>query len=101
MQRNSWEKQFSALKKILLMTYNAEKKSYTIICGGKNFLLQRFGKKLLPQNYPYPPPPQTSNGHVNHLGGRGRNGFDTSGLAFIKWWFSKLKFPISRLKIRL
>ena len=26
MQRNSWEKQYPALKKILLMTYNAEKK---------------------------------------------------------------------------
>ena len=26
MQKNSWEKQYPALKKILLMTYNAEKK---------------------------------------------------------------------------
>ena len=26
---------------------------------------------------PYSPMPQTSNGHVNHLGGEGKNGFDT------------------------
>ena len=32
---------YPALKKISLMTYNAEKKSYTVICRGKNFLLQR------------------------------------------------------------
>ena len=38
---------------------------------------QRFRKKL-PQNHPYPPPPQTSNGHVSHLEGRGGNGLDTS-----------------------
>ena len=80
MQRNSWEKQYPALKKILLMTYNAEKKNLTLLH------LQRFGRKLL----------QTSNGHVNHLGSGGRNGFDTSvnaihqqngWRAFIKWWF--------------
>ena len=28
-------------------------------------------------DHPYPPPPQTFNGHVNHLGDGGRNGFDT------------------------
>ena len=51
-----------------------EKKSFTFICGAK----KRSEKKLLPQlNHPYTPPPQTSNGHVNHLGGGGRNGFDT------------------------
>ena len=55
-----------------------KKKSFTVICEAKNLLLQRFGKKLLPQlNHAYTPPPQTSNGHVNHLGGGGRNGFDT------------------------
>ena len=35
---------------------------------GENFLLQRFGEKLLPQNHPYPAPPHTPNCHVNHLG---------------------------------
>ena len=34
-------KKYPALKKISLMTYNAEKKSYTVICQGTNFLLQR------------------------------------------------------------
>ena len=84
MQRNSWEKQYSALKKILLMTYNTE----------KNLTPLYVGEKLLPQNHPKPPPPQTSNGQVNHLEGGGRNRFHTSGLAFIKWWFSRLKFCI-------
>ena len=37
MQRNSWEKKYPALKKILLMTYNTEKKSYTVNVGKKNF----------------------------------------------------------------
>ena len=46
---------------------------------------------------------------VKHLGGEGRNGFDTfvnvihqqnGWRAFIMWWFSRLKFCISRLKIR-
>ena len=112
MQRNSWEKQYPALKKILLMTYNAKKKkSFTVICGAKNFFLQRFGKKLLPQlNHAYTPPPQTSNGHVNHLGGGGRNGFDTlvnvihqqnGWRTFIMLCFSRvIKFCISRLKKR-
>ena len=30
MQRNSWDKQYPALKKILLMAYNAEKKNLTV-----------------------------------------------------------------------
>ena len=49
--------------------------------SGKKFLTpERFGKKFFPQlnqqNYRYPTL-QTSNGHVNHLGCEGRNGFDT------------------------
>ena len=52
------------------------KKNLTPLYVGEK--IQRFGKKLLPQNHPYPPPPQTSNGHVNHLGGGGWNGFDNS-----------------------
>ena len=56
---------------------------------------------------PIPTPPQTSNGHVKHLGGEGRNGFDTfenvihqqnGWRAFMMWRFSRLKFCISRLK---
>ena len=42
-------KTISCTEKILLMTYTAEKSSYTVICGGKKFLtLQRFGKKQQP-----------------------------------------------------
>ena len=37
MQRNSWEKQYPALKKILLMTYNAEKTLTPLYVGKKNF----------------------------------------------------------------
>ena len=70
MQKNSWEKQYPALKNILLMTYNAEKNlTLLYVGGGGEFLLQRFGKKLLPQNHPYPPPLHTPNCQVNHLGG--------------------------------
>ena len=75
MQINSWEKHH-ALKKISLMTFNAEKKSYTVIYPGKIS-----NSRGVWENHPYPtlPPtlPQTSNSHVNHLGGEGRNGFDT------------------------
>ena len=69
MQRNFWGKQYPTLKKILLMTYNTKKKV---------FHRYMWGKKLLSQlNHAYTPLPQTSNGHVNHLEGWGRNGFDT------------------------
>ena len=78
MQRNFWGKQYPALKKILLKTYNTKKIVFHRYMWRKNFLLQRFGKKLLSQlNHAYTPPPQTSTGHVNHLEGWGRNGFDT------------------------
>ena len=67
MQRNSCEKQYPALKKISLMTYNAGKKSYTIICRGKNISSSRsLGKIITLTKSPVPPSPQTSNGHVNH-----------------------------------
>ena len=48
-------------------------------------------------------PPQKCNGHANHLGGEGRNGFDTfvnvihqqnGWRAFMMWWFSRLEFCI-------
>ena len=72
------------------------------------------GKKFLtPQTKsvksPIPTPPQTSNGHVSHLKCEGRIGFDTfvnviyqqnGWRAFMMWWFSRLKFCISSLKIR-
>ena len=91
------------------MTYNAEKKSYTVICQGKKFLTPEVGEKIISSKSPISPLPHTSNCHVNHLRGGGRNGFDTSvnvihqqngWRALIKWWFSRLKFCISRLKIR-
>ena len=44
MQRNSWEKQYPALKKILLMTYNTEKKSYTVNVGKKISKSRGLGK---------------------------------------------------------
>ena len=34
MQKNSWEKQYPALKNILLMTYNAEKNLTLLYVGG-------------------------------------------------------------------
>ena len=39
---------------------------------------ERFGEKFFQdKNHSYPTPSQTSSGHVSHLGGEGRNGFDT------------------------
>ena len=58
MQRNSWEKTISCTEKILLMTYNAEKKSYTVMWGEKISNSKGVGKKLSPQLiHPYPPSP--------------------------------------------
>ena len=57
MQRNSCEKQYPALKKISLMTYNAGKKSYTIICRRKNISNSRsLGKIITLTKSPVPPP---------------------------------------------
>ena len=44
MQKNSWEKQYPALKKILLMTYNAEKNLTLLYVGGKNSYSRGLGK---------------------------------------------------------
>ena len=50
-------------KKISLMVYRAEKKSYNVISRGKKFYLQRFGQKqfLHQPNHPYLLPPKKSN----------------------------------------
>ena len=91
---------YRALKKISLMTYNAEKKSYAVICLGKNS--REVGEKIRPIHTksvksPMPTPRQTSNGHVNYLGGEGRNGFDAfvnvihqqnGWRVFMMWWLS-------------
>ena len=51
MQRNSWEKQYPALKKILLMTYNVEKKkSYTVTPP-------EVWEKIITSKSPIPPSP--------------------------------------------
>ena len=87
-----------------------KKISYTVIWGKRNSNSRGLGKKWLPQNHPYPPPPQTSYGHVDHLAGWGKKRIwhlskchpskKCRAGARIKWWFSRLKFCISRLKIR-
>ena len=56
------------LKKNLTPLYGGEKKCVNTRGLGKNYL------KITHT----PPPPQTSNGHVSHLEGRGGNGLDTS-----------------------
>ena len=98
-----------------LMTYNAEKNLIPLYVGEEISNSREVWEKTLPQyklnqyNHPYPTPPQTSNGHVNHLEGEERNGFDTlvnvihqqnGWRAFIMWWFTRLKFCILRLKVR-
>ena len=76
---------------------------------GKNSNFRGLGKTYYLKITHIPLPPQTSSGHVNHLGGGRRKGFDNlvnvihqqnGWHAFIKWWFLRLKFCISRLKIR-
>ena len=58
---------------------------------GKKFLTpQRLGRKFFhiqskSVKSPIPTPPQTSNGHVNHLEGEGRNGFDAFVHPSTKW----------------
>ena len=72
-------KKYLALEKISLMAYNAEKNIRPLYLGEKISNSREVWEKILKlnqQNHPYPTPPQTSNGHVNHLGGEGRNGFD-------------------------
>ena len=95
MQRNSWEKQYPALKKILLMTYNAEKKSYTVMWGEK-LPTPAVWEKIIISKSPIPPSSTYVQWHVSHLGGGGRNGFDY--MHVIKWWFSRLKFCISKIE---
>ena len=90
------------------MTYTMlTKKSYTVISQGKNSrgLEKKFSPKL---NHPYPLPHKSQMG--NHIGGGEEAGeFDTLAdvirkqngwRAYIMWWFLRLKFYISRLKIR-
>ena len=105
-QRNSWEKQYPALKKISLMTYNAEKKSYTVICRGKKFPTPEVLEKTISSTKsPVPPSPTNVQWSWQPFRGWGRDGFDTlvnlihqqnGWRAFIIWWFSRLKFCISR-----
>ena len=98
-----------------LMTYNAEKNLIPLYVGEEISNSREVWEKTLPQyklnqyNHPYPTPPQTSNGHVKHLEGEERNGFDTlvnvihqqnGWRAFVMWWFTRLKFCILRLKVR-
>ena len=81
------------------MTYIMLKKSCTVICQGKNFLLQRFGKKFLPKiNQTYLLPHKSQMG--DHIGGgeeaaefdtlvdviRQQNGWRT----LIMWWLLRL-----------
>ena len=47
MQKNSWEKQYPALKKILLMTYNTEKKILHLYMWGKKFLTLEVWEKII------------------------------------------------------
>ena len=90
------------------MTYTMlTKKILHCYISGKK--LQRFGKKFSPKlNQPYPLPHKSQMG--NHIGGGEEAGeFDTLAdvirkqngwRAYIMWWFLRLKFYISRLKIR-
>ena len=111
MQINSWEKNIPHWKKYRSWRTMLKKILHRYMSWKKKFLTpERFGEKFFQdKNHPYPTPSQTSNGHVSHLGGEGRNGFDTfvnvihqqnGWRAIMMWWVSRLKFCIKRLKIR-
>ena len=110
MQKNSWEKQYPALKNILLMTYNAEKNlTLLYVGGGGGILTPEVWENIITSKSPIPPSPTYTQLSSQPFRGWGRNGFDTSvnvvhqqngWRALIKWWFPTLKFCISRLKIR-
>ena len=99
---DSWEKNILHWKEKSLMTYNAKKKTYTVICWEKILPIQT---KSVKSPIPHSPTNVQWYGHVNHLGGEGRNGFDTfvrnviyqqnGWRAFTICWFSRLKFCIS------
>ena len=96
---DSWEKNILHWKEKSLMTYNAKKKTYTVICWEKILLIQT---KSVKSPIPHSPTNVQWYGHVNHLGGEGRNGFDTfvrnviyqqnGWRPFTMCWFSRLKF---------
>ena len=116
MQINSWEKNILPWKKIYRSWRIMLKKSLTpLYVREKISNVREVWEKILPiqtksVKSPIPATPsKTSNGHVNHLEGEGRNWFDTfvnvihqqnGWRAFMMWWFSRLKFCTSRLKER-
>ena len=51
---NTWETNILHKEKLSLPTYNAGKKSYTIICRGKKFPQTKFPQT---KSLKYPPPP--------------------------------------------
>ena len=110
MQRNFWGKQYPALKKILLMTYNTKKKVFHRYMWGKKFLTPEVWEKIIistksrihasPTNVQWSCQPFRGLGkkRIWHL---------SKCHPSMKWlarvvmlWFSRLKFCISRLKKR-
>ena len=92
MQRNFWGKQYPALKKILLMTYNTKKKVFHRYMWGKKFLTPEVWEKIIISTksriHPFPTNVQWSCQPFR-------------GLARVLMLrFSRLKFCISRLKKR-
>ena len=55
MQRNSWETQYPALKKILLMTHNAEKNILHRRMRGKKILTPEVWEKMITSKSPISP----------------------------------------------
>ena len=107
-QRNSWEKQHPALKKLLLMTYNAKKRK-------KVFHRYMWGKKevwekiITSTKSPLHPSPTNVQWSCQPFRGWGKKRIwhlskclhlQNGWRAFIMLWFSRLKFCISRLKKR-
>ena len=71
---NTWETNILHKEKLSLPTYNAGKKSYTIICRGKKISPNQISPNQITQIWPPPPPPQKSNVRpLRHVIGENRS----------------------------
>ena len=88
-------------KKSSLMTCIMLKKSYTVICQGKNFQLERFGKKILAHTKsPIPPLPQKSNGQPHRGWERSRRIWHLSRCHVVVFKTKVLHFKIENTPIK-
>ena len=67
---------------------------------GKKFLTPEVWEKIITSKSPIPHSPTERPTVMPNIKGMGKKRIYNGWRAFIMWWFSRLKFCISRLKIR-